>query len=123
MLNVTLLLEVISNTSFLQKKTVGLQTSIALFLVIVIFSLQQQRSLYLPITLFFCLILCKNNSFLFLPQVEIIGGADKYLAVCRSCFKSPLKSPRKHETPPFNSMKESKTMANRQLFNSPVKNC
>ncbi|XP_063444542.1 thymidine kinase, cytosolic-like [Mytilus trossulus] len=55
--------------------------------------------------------------------VEIIGGADKYLAVCRSCFKSPLKSPRKHETPPFNSIKETKTMANRQLFNSPVKNC
>ncbi|CAG2208677.1 TK [Mytilus edulis] len=59
----------------------------------------------------------------FQKKVEIIGGADKYLAVCRSCFKSPLKSPRKHETPPFNSMKESKTMANRQLFNSPVKNC
>ena len=25
------------------------------------------------------------------PQVEVIGGADKYLAVCRACFKSPVK--------------------------------
>lgn len=59
--------------------------------------------------------------------VEVIGGADKYWAVCRTCFKSPLKSPmkspRKNETPTFNSVKEAKMVANRKLFSSPIKNC
>ena len=57
--------------------------------------------------------------------VEVIGGADKYLAVCRSCFKSPhkspQKSPRKHETSMINHIKEAKMVANRKLFKSPVK--
>jgi len=26
-------------------------------------------------------------------EIEVIGGADKYLAVCRSCFQSPSKKP------------------------------
>ena len=53
--------------------------------------------------------------------VEVIGGADKYLAVCRSCFKSPQKSPTKHETPMTNHIKEAKMVANRKLFKSPIK--
>ena len=35
-----------------------------------------------------------NYSFLeyqFPLQVEVIGGADMYQAVCRDCFKSPVK--------------------------------
>ncbi|XP_062581001.1 thymidine kinase, cytosolic-like isoform X2 [Saccostrea cucullata] len=61
--------------------------------------------------------------------VEVIGGAEMYLAVCRMCFKSPVKpSPNKNRTPTIlPTEKEEKTIANRKLFssspnNSPIKN-
>ncbi|KAK3090711.1 hypothetical protein FSP39_013954 [Pinctada imbricata] len=59
--------------------------------------------------------------------IEVIGGADKYLAVCRLCFKSPIKemSPRRAgSTPTVSNSKMEKTQANRQLFklSSPIKN-
>ncbi|XP_041362978.1 thymidine kinase, cytosolic-like isoform X2 [Gigantopelta aegis] len=55
-------------------------------------------------------------------KVEVIGGADKYLAVCRMCFQSPEKeSPRKRSplreinTSLQRSLQE-KNAANRKLF-------
>ncbi|XP_048757601.2 thymidine kinase, cytosolic-like isoform X2 [Ostrea edulis] len=56
--------------------------------------------------------------------VEVIGGTEMYLAVCRTCFLSPVKSsPKKHNrTPILLPGKEEKMIANRKLFNSPVKN-
>ena len=65
-------------------------------------------------------------------QVEVIGGADMYQAVCRDCFKSPVKkSPRKspcksspYKTPEISSQKSMPLadLTNRQLFISPQKN-
>ncbi|XP_046359415.2 thymidine kinase, cytosolic-like [Haliotis rufescens] len=59
-------------------------------------------------------------------EVEVIGGADKYLAVCRACFKSPCKkSPRRsplkdiNNTPQQNTNLTDKSYINRQLFTSP----
>ena len=47
-------------------------------------------------------------------QLEVIGGADKYLAVCRSCYdKSPTKSPRPEKT---TSIKVVPGSVGRQLF-------
>ncbi|XP_061181803.1 thymidine kinase, cytosolic-like [Saccostrea echinata] len=56
--------------------------------------------------------------------VEVIGGAEMYLAVCRMCFKSPVKpSPNKNRTPTIlPAGKEEKTITNRKLFGSPTKN-
>lgn len=65
-------------------------------------------------------------------SVEVIGGADMYQAVCRDCFKSPVKkSPRKspcksspYKTPEISSQKSIPLadVTNRQLFISPQKN-
>ncbi|KAJ8319491.1 hypothetical protein KUTeg_004582 [Tegillarca granosa] len=53
-------------------------------------------------------------------KVEVIGGADKYLAVCRECFISPIKSsPRKSPQKNTPTLLGEKTITNRQLF-SPV---
>ncbi|KAK3607427.1 hypothetical protein CHS0354_035121 [Potamilus streckersoni] len=49
-------------------------------------------------------------------SVEVIGGTDKYLAVCRACFQSPIKqSPNKtNSTPSMKPIPSDK--ANRKLF-------
>ncbi|KAK6187784.1 hypothetical protein SNE40_005734 [Patella caerulea] len=57
-------------------------------------------------------------------QVEVIGGADKYLAVCRTCFTSPNKqSPRKrsplkqiNNTQQLTSSSSGKSETTRRLF-------
>ncbi|XP_022317984.2 thymidine kinase, cytosolic-like isoform X2 [Crassostrea virginica] len=55
--------------------------------------------------------------------VEVIGGTEMYLAVCRMCFNSPVKSsPAKNNTTPtILPAKEEKTLANRKLFNNSPK--
>lgn len=55
--------------------------------------------------------------------VEVIGGAEMYLAVCRRCFYSPAKSSptKNNKTPTILPAKEEKTIANRKLFQSPSK--
>lgn len=46
-----------------------------------------------------------NRPIIFVPQVEVIGGADKYQAVCRNCYRDLMvdkenSSPCRDETPP-----------------------
>ena len=60
-------------------------------------------------------------------QVEVIGGADMYQAVCRDCFKSPVKKsprPSPYKTPDSSAQKSLplSDVTNRQLFISPSKN-
>ncbi|XP_013379988.1 thymidine kinase, cytosolic [Lingula anatina] len=51
-------------------------------------------------------------------EVEVIGGADKYLAVCRACFQSPVKeSPKRSNKTPFCTPQQTNPLA-RQLFQS-----
>ncbi|XP_021374444.1 thymidine kinase, cytosolic-like [Mizuhopecten yessoensis] len=54
-------------------------------------------------------------------EVEVIGGADKYLAVCRMCFQSPIKD--KENCTPTVILQQSseKLLASRKLF-SPLSN-
>lgn len=53
-------------------------------------------------------------------EVEVIGGADKYLAVCRACFLSPTKSPAKENCTPTILLQQpsEKVLANRKLFSN-----
>ena len=34
-----------------------------------------------------------------LMQVEVIGGAEKYMAVCRTCYTLPVRQPYNNVTP------------------------
>ena len=56
----------------------------------------------------------------------MIGGADIYQAVCRDCFKSPVKKsprPSPYKTPELSAPKVPLTdITNRQLFISPKEN-
>ncbi|XP_014666491.1 PREDICTED: thymidine kinase, cytosolic-like [Priapulus caudatus] len=52
--------------------------------------------------------------------LEVIGGADKYMAVCRSCFESPQKQT-SNITPTTFPVTSQKLAPTRQLFKSPVK--
>ncbi|XP_060063456.1 thymidine kinase, cytosolic-like [Ylistrum balloti] len=51
-------------------------------------------------------------------EVEVIGGADKYLAVCRACFQSPVKiSDKENRTPTVLPQQSSeKMLTSRKLF-------
>ncbi|XP_069123864.1 thymidine kinase, cytosolic-like isoform X2 [Argopecten irradians] len=51
-------------------------------------------------------------------EVEVIGGADKYLAVCRACFQSPVKTSEKENYTPTVILQQSseKMLASRKLF-------
>ncbi|XP_033751034.1 thymidine kinase, cytosolic-like [Pecten maximus] len=51
-------------------------------------------------------------------EVEVIGGADKYLAVCRACFQSPVKTSDKENCTPTVILQQSseKMLASRKLF-------
>ncbi|XP_064618002.1 thymidine kinase, cytosolic-like [Liolophura sinensis] len=55
-------------------------------------------------------------------EVEVIGGADKYLAVCRTCFYSPQKSEEDKENTPVQCDLHAPvdTKHKRKLFTSPL---
>lgn len=61
-------------------------------------------------------------------QIEVIGGAEKYLAVCRACYKSPVKvsprcSPLTKNTPRTTCVPEIEAAAaSRRLFGTPLLN-
>ncbi|CAH1793964.1 unnamed protein product [Owenia fusiformis] len=56
-------------------------------------------------------------------EVEVIGGAEKYLAVCRQCFVSPIKeaSPKRINMTPFLRPGGQSKSQVRKLFDSPQK--
>lgn len=61
--------------------------------------------------------------FISLPQVEVIGGADKYHAVCRECYGGLVlgkenRDPQREETPPHLTVKQMERSAPRKLLSS-----
>lgn len=65
-----------------------------------------------------------NRPIIFVSQVEVIGGADKYQAVCRKCYGDLMvdkenRSPCRDETPPHDHLEKLKDSAvPRKLFST-----